>query len=367
MKMPPIRLLEVHGSHYEMGYQHGQAYAADIRELTEERTHLSMDGAWVGRTATHDQVMAVADACLDHHYAYAPAIMREIEGMAAATGLSVRDLVIANGFTDFVDAVYNLDDERVEPDLVATNCTAFMTGRAATAEGWNLIGQTWDMHATATPYVILLKGTPDDGPAFMTFTVTGCVGMIGMNAHGIAVCINNLMDSSGKPGVTWPFVIRKLLMQDNIEDALACITQAPLAGGHNYMLADAEGNAYNIEAMSTAVHVEPLTGDALAHANRCLAPATQAVERGQTEDLQLDSDTRLGRAITLLQDHPVTPQVMMDITRDRSDGAYSVCALSEPPFYSETCGAAIMRPSTREFWGVWGLPKDNEYERFVLV
>ncbi|MEZ4609969.1 MAG: hypothetical protein R2838_06930 [Caldilineaceae bacterium] len=42
----------------------------------------------------------------------------------------------------------------------------------------------------------------------MTFTITGCVGMIGMNEHGVAVGINNLLGRDGRPGVHWPFVVR---------------------------------------------------------------------------------------------------------------------------------------------------------------
>lgn len=365
--MPPIRVLEISGTPYQLGYQHGEQYTQAIRELAEERLQLSLESAWVGRNVNREQVMALAAECLEAQQAYAPDLMQELAGMADATGLSREELLITNGFTDFVDALYNLDDQRVTPEIAALECTSFMTHRSVTEWGNNLIGQTWDMHATATPYVILLRGYPTDQPHFLTFTVTGCIGMIGMNEHGISVCINNLMGADGQPGVTWPFVIRKILQQTTIDDALACITGAPLAGGHNYMLADAEGNAYNVEAMTTATHIEPLTNEALAHANRCLVPATQAVERELTEDDIVDSDVRLGRAVTLLTERPITPELMMRVTRDRSDGNFSICAMPEPPFYSETCGAVIMCPATREFWGVWGLPTQNEFERFVLL
>ena len=48
-------------------------------------------------------------------------------------------------------------------------------------------------------------------PDFLTFTVTGCIGMIGMNSAGITVGVNNLMATDGQIGVTWPFVVRKIL------------------------------------------------------------------------------------------------------------------------------------------------------------
>src|SRR5437763_16812248 len=47
----------------------------------------------------------------------------------------------------------------------------------------HILAQTWDMHATAIPYVMVL-GVPEseDGPAVRLLTVTGCLGMAGMNA-----------------------------------------------------------------------------------------------------------------------------------------------------------------------------------------
>lgn len=364
--MPPIRILEISGTPYEMGVQHGKTYKREIREITEERIHLCSSAIWTGRELARADVLRLAAECLDVHYAYAPDQMAELEGIADATGLSIPALIITNGFTDFVDTVYNLDGLRREPTMIANECTAFMVGREAAHEGQGMLGQTWDMHATATPYVTLLRGRPHDAPAFLSFTITGCVGMIGMNEAGITVGINNLAGADGQVGVTWPFVCRKILSQTTIEDALACITEARLAGGHNYLLMDSHGCGYNVEAMATAVHITPLDGGVLAHANQCMHAATQAVEREPMANAVEDSAARVNRAEQVLQERPVTPETLMALTRDRSDGAFSVCALAVPPYYSETCCAAIMRPATRDFWGVWGLPLHNDYEHVAM-
>ncbi|MBZ0294539.1 MAG: C45 family peptidase [Anaerolineae bacterium] len=365
--MPPIRVLKLSGSPYEMGYQHGLAYANEIRDLTEERIRLCSDETWTGRTLACEEALALAQSCLEAHQNYAPDQMEQLEGIAAATGLSVVELLITNGFTDLIDVIYNASDApSTQPSRIANDCTSFMVGQAAADDGHSMLGQTWDMHATATPHVLLIQSEPDSGPAFLAFSVTGCVAMIGLNEAGIAVGINNLVGADGAPGVTWPFVCRKILSQTHIDDALACITDAPLAGSHNYLLLDSEGHGYNIEAMTTATHITELSGDVLAHANQCLAAPTQAVERPPSDEAIEDSQTRVNRALTVLEQRSLNPEALMDLTRDRSDGAYSVCSISQPPYYSETCGAVVMRPATREFWGVWGLPIHNAYEHFVL-
>jgi isopenicillin-N N-acyltransferase-like protein len=224
-----------------------------------------------------------------------------------------------------------------------------------------MFGQTWDMHATATPYVILINGTPQDSPNFLAFTITGCVGMIGMNSEGIAVGINNLMSTDGQIGVTWPFVVRKILQQDNLESAMDCLTSAPLAGAHNYMLMDKHGDGYEVEAMSSHVHVEKLEADAIAHTNHCLVDRNLTVQRQRPPESQASSEKRLSRAYDLLQEES-SPEDLMDITRDDE----AICVRPKPPMNVESCGAAIMRPATGDFWAVWGLPAENDYEHFSI-
>src|SRR4249920_1705675 len=99
----PIRVLDLTGSPTEVGRAHGTAYAAEIREYTDERVHLSSDGVWAGHAVTHDEVIALAEACLPAHEAYAPELYAEMLAMADGAGLSPAEAVIVGGFTDFID------------------------------------------------------------------------------------------------------------------------------------------------------------------------------------------------------------------------------------------------------------------------
>ena len=363
--MGRIRVLELAGSYYEMGKAHGARYHDEIHMFTEDRVNLSSDEHWTGRNLSREAVMALAEACVAEHEAYAPDIMAELQGMADVTGLSLAELVINNGFTDFIDVVYGVGDMTQRPQTpanVSDNCTAFLVPNARAESRHGFFGQTWDMHATATPYVILIHGKPENDPAFLTFTITGCVGMIGMNSEGIAVGINNLMSTDGQIGVTWPFVVRKILQQDNLEDALACITDAKLAGAHNYMLMDKHGNGYNVEAMSTSVEVEKLDAAVIAHTNHCLVPKNLDVARERPTASQQSSENRLDRAYEMLAGSDVTVDDLIELTRDES----AICVRPKPPMHVESCGAAVMRPSTGDFWAVWGLSVENHYEHFTI-
>ena len=359
-----IRVLELAGSPYDMGYAHGRRFAADIRHFAAERVRLSGDANWVGQNFAADEVLAMAEACLDEHRRYAPELIEELRGMADATGLTLAELIVVNGFTDFIDTVYNAANLRVPvaAHAGADNCTAFLVPNPKADGGKGFYGQTWDMHDTATEHVIMLRGKPENKPEFLAFTTVGCVGMIGMNSEGLAVGINNLSATDGQIGVTWPFVVRKALEQTNADDALACITRANLAGAHNYMLMDAAGKGYNVEATPSQNELTPLEHAAIVHTNHCLVDHTKGVEREREASSQKSSEARMKRGYGLLEHHGVTAQDLQALTRDPD----SICVTSKPPRHVETCGAAIMRPATGDFWAVWGLPSDNEYEHFTL-
>ncbi len=360
MKRDKIRVLPISGTPFEMGFTHGATYCEDIQRYAHERVHLVMQGKWSGGVAiTREAVLDLAEQLVPAHEAFAPDLTDEMRGMAAATGLSLGELIVVSGFTDFVDTVYaqHQSGSRIPLD----DCTAFIVPDSL-ADGQGFFGQTWDMHDTATEFVILLNVQYDDLPSAYVFTTTGCFGQIGMNDAGVAVGINNLMAADGQVGVTWPFVVRKMLQQTSAEAALDVLRSASLAGGHNYLIFDRAGNGYNVEAFSTRIHVTELEKDALVHTNHCLVDVTQAVAQARPADLQRTSEARKSQGEKLLQERPITVETLKAVTRDPE----AICYTGRPPYHVETCGAAIMRPKTGEFWAVWGLPSHNEYERFVL-
>lgn len=363
MNPADIPLLELSGRPYDMGLEHGLRFADAIRRFADERVRLAGDPTWSGRSLSRSDVLALANACLAEHRRYAPELVEELSGMADATGLTLPELIVSGGFTDFIDTAYGAKRAQTPAPAAADNCTAFIVPDVRAENGQGFFGQTWDMHASACEHVLLLRGRPQGKPAFLTFTTAGCLGMIGMNEVGICVGINNLLGGDGQAGVTWPFVVRKVLEQETIEAALACVTEARLAGAHNYLLFDAHGRGYNVEATSSAHEVSELSSDALVHTNHCLAERTRAVERTREPDSQASSEARLNRALELLDRDGITAEDLMALTRDES----AICVRPQGAKEIATCGAALMRPKTLEFWAVRGLPSENAYAHFSLA
>jgi isopenicillin-N N-acyltransferase-like protein len=100
----------------------------------------------------------------------------------------------------------------------------------------------------------------------------------------------------------------------------------------------------------------------LVHTNHCLADHTRAVERPRDPTAVASSERRLARGLALLDRADLTPADLEDVTRDPD----AICYRGAPPRHVATCGAAVMRPATRDFWAVRGLPSEGAYVRVPL-
>jgi isopenicillin-N N-acyltransferase-like protein len=167
------------------------------------------------------------------------------------------------------------------------------------------------------------------------------------------VGINNLT-SYGKPGVTWPFVVRKVLEQTELDDAVKVVLDADLAGGHNYFIMGPDNEGAIIEAMPNTKHVARTNGAPLVHANNCLFPETIAEEGPRITEWVENSRERLRigeESADDLEAFFANPTISR-----RVDAVHDV----------GTCGAVIVQPSSRTMKAVWGVPGDHPWETFQL-
>ncbi len=216
-----MKVLEVAGSYAEMG-------AAQAAAWTEEAAHLF--GVRWGLTQVRSRIedpnrlRSLAEAHLPILARFHAGLHGELLAFAEASGLEPWQLVVLNHYTDFRD---------IPPS--DGGCSVIY----APLESGPVAAQTWDMHGSAEPFVRMLRVRPTDGPAALIFTITGCMGMCGLNTEGLAVCINNLTPDDGRVGVLWPALVRKMLLQSSAAAALDVLESAELSSGHNYLIVDA--------------------------------------------------------------------------------------------------------------------------------
>jgi isopenicillin-N N-acyltransferase-like protein len=336
-------VLEIYGGPADFGRIHGAECQPMIRSYLDERLGLSGDAVWAGRPARADTVLALAEATLPYHLDYSPDLYEEMASLSEAAGITPAEAVVVGGFTDLVDVVRAHDGwAPIEDD-----CTALLDPENG------VLAQTWDMHASAGEYVVMLKLDPLTGPAAVVQTTAGCLGQIGMNEAGIGIGINNLT-SIGKPGVTWPFVVRKALQQTDVDSAIEAVTSADLAGGHNYLVIGPDGSGANIEAMPGTIKVTSVSDVPFVHTNHCLDDGTRLEEGERTPEHVAGSAARLERGSELARD------------LDSFFADPSISRRAALPQDIATCGAVVIRPGERRLDSVWGIPGEIPWESFQL-
>jgi len=361
----------------EWGRIHGETFRGEVKALAEIRTYLCTK---VGGFRTAAEVRAAAAAHLPVLERYDRGLHDELLGIADGAALSAEDIVVANHYTDLRDL--DPDPAKWHPAPRRDNPQAVERGPGLGDAGlrgdgcsliWSetptgrVLGQTWDMHATAIPYVMLLRvPASTDGPAASLLTVTGCLGMAGMSASRVAIAINNLYSTDATLGVVWPAVVRRALHQPTAQAARDVIATSPIGSGRHYFIAD-RINAFALEASGTRRKQVFSGGVAYCHTNHCIdgdiAAHSSVPAASTTHDRMTWLEGSLARsAVTDLGDA---------WRRLGSDDGWprSVCtnmATPESPHGSATCGAIAMNLDTGELWAQQGFIHNVAAERWQL-
>jgi isopenicillin-N N-acyltransferase-like protein len=354
---------------------HGESFRGEISTLAAIRVYLCMK---VGGFRTADEVMVAARAHLPVLAAYDAALSEELLGIAEGAGVSAEEVVVANHYTDLRDLLPDPATWKPAPLHDAPGAGGG-TGAAGAggADGCSVIwaetptgrilAQTWDMHATAIPYVMTIAvPATGDAPAARLLTVTGCLGMAGMNTARVAVAINNLFSTDATLGVVWPAMVRRALRQTTATAARDVIATSPIGSGHHYFVADRRA-AFAIEASGTRRKQVFTGGASYCHTNHCLDGDIAALSKVPPTSTTYDRMKWLERDLARV--------ALRDLGdawgRLGSDDGYprSICtnlATPEAPHAAATCGAIAMNLDTGELWAQQGLIHNVAPEKWRL-
>jgi isopenicillin-N N-acyltransferase like protein len=338
----------------EKGRAHGEAFRGEIGSLAAIRLHLCarMSG---GSPA---EVLQMARRHLPVLEAFDRELHQELEGIAEGAGLDPAQVVVLNHYTDLRD----MDIGAGPGDAATDGCSAVFARTA----GGPVAAQTWDMHATAIPYVMMLR-VPEEGgqPGAWLLSLVGCLGMAGMNARGVALCINNLAATDAVIGPVWSAVVRRALRESTAAGARHFIMEARHGSGRHFLVADGE-HAFGVEATGTRRR-QIYGGEeaSYAHTNHCLDPELGACTRiapgATTFDRYQFIRSRLEHR------PPAGPDEVWEILGSVEGYPRSVCSnLSTPedPHGPATCAGLVALPAERVLHACAGLTHRARPERF---
>ena len=296
-------LVEVAGSSYEMGRQHGEQAAPLIH-----RYLLLIDRV---TAQPRDTLCRNAMRSLPLIRALSEAFLEEVRGLADGAGISFEEAILCQ--------------VRGESVHSWEGCTAFALRGEATSGGTMLVGQNQDLEPEFSDVSIILRVRPDDGrPRAIIYTFAGQLGYFGLNEHGVANYANSVYDFKWQPGLAHYPLKRMTMEQRTVEDCVALFRGHKVCSAANTILCDGQGAIASVEIRPEGLALYPGDHpDAIVHTNHYLSDAYRPLETGSLPD----SFARHQRLTTLVREHwgHITVDLLKEFLADHEGDPAGIC------------------------------------------
>ncbi len=259
--------------------------------------------------------------------AAAPRLIEEIRGIAEGAGVSFETLFAYN----LMDEQWWFDRER--PPLEPPGCSVIAAAPMSNRPG--LLAQNMDLPAFMDGSQLLLRVRGGGRPEQLVLTAAGMIGLTGVNRAGIGVCVNTLiMLAHARDGIPVAVILRMLLEQRHLSDAVRLLQSIKHASGQHYAIGSPEG-AVGLECSAAgAVVSPPLGGRTLTHTNHPLFGSHGA---GGRDSWTANSEQRLA----YLDAEIGSMAGPADARRILADRTTPICVVPLPGKASQTFGSVV--------------------------
>ncbi len=361
----PVRftVVEMTGTRHEMGRRYGRQCRDLIHDLVANFDRMLVPEEYL------EEAREVAMGALPHVRREAPELVEEIEGIAEGAGLDFED-VFRLSCSQEMNSWQGCMKKQAQT-TVPDGCTSM----AAKRDGSSLVAWNMDWWVRWQPYMVLLHGRPDDGPAFLSFAMAGSVGRPGLSEH-ISIAANFLpyraspeFEAGGAQwagaGIPYSFMARMLLAQDSTADALEMLDRTKRMACLNYTIGDELGDICCVETMPADIAVLRPGDGFITHSNRY-----HAAEFGGLAKEELpEKDPRAYRAWEVLS------------RRERPLERADIYAAQRSHFPRQSTGVCVHRGGAkpaitllsfvgdlreRQMWAAMGSPCEHRFLRYDL-
>jgi isopenicillin-N N-acyltransferase-like protein len=353
----PPPLVQVTGTHREMGRQIGEACRKQVQHSIENGRSLVADAyeqlelTWAGAQIQSRKYVPFAQ----ERY---PQYVEELMGIAEGADVAFEDLAVLNAM------------EAVTMDaLHLTRCTSMAVNDDRTADGHVLMAHNEDWVPEDEDDVFIIHATPKNEPPYLAMTYGGLLPNIGFNAYGLAQMCDSVYPNDSRIGTPRVVVSRAVLACKTPGEALRHMLSAQRAAGYNHMLVHESGELYSVEVSARKFAILYGEDGYLVHTNNYLAESMQPVER-EPEDL-VSSRVRYFRALRLVKrEEAHSIKTLQAIQRDHVNFSNSICNhtinATDPLDREKTVNAMVIDLTAREMHIAWGNPCENPYHTYHL-
>lgn len=359
-----ITTTNISGAPYERGRAHGHA----LRTLVQGHVAAWLDSlaqAKLGDPAAYVEAMLRGTDFRTATGEHTPGLLDEVDGIADGAEVP-RPLLFG---LQLLDEEWAWRARRADAANRLEKCSSL----AIVSDGgptW--IGQNMDLGGYTDGWQALIHIAADgETPSALVFTTAGMIGLMGVNAAGVGVCVNSIPQlASASEGVPVAFVVRRILQCRTLAQASDVVRTIPHATNQHYLVAE-PGAARSFEAGAAGVtEYRSPYADRVLHTNHPLSEAPAAPEpdawRRNTAARLACLDARLGRG------EPGLAQIQAALS-SFDDPYHPVCRLRRPDnsLIGFTTGSMITAlrapPSPLQSWVSAGPPSIGGYSAFEVA
>ena len=342
MRSTQMIILNLRGTPKQMGEQHGEEAREAIVELSNIRTELILEQAQQSNCSVpHQDIKALFELLAEQVCNELPEVAEEMLGVSRAARISPGQLLVAGGYTDVKDILFNSKQGGV------SECTTII---ARTSEAKRcIIAGTWDTHGSAQVYLTITKRYPTDGPSCLTLTSVGWPAQQGVNEEGVVFTTANLTPPRSRIGIVYIAVLAEIARHSSLCESYEKLKKLTLASGHYYALGDASGNILAIETTSNQILDIAHNHEIVFHTNHYLAPEVAPTASPPTST----SLARLSRIKALVSQHHLSDNAIWAALSDHEGEPDCVCrhGLDKE---QRSCAAYLINASNRSIDFTYG-------------
>ena len=339
----PIPLIEIKGTHRQVGQQIGEALKPTVQRMVGGlREALPAGVSW-------DRMMQKARLCLAHSRNVYPQFVAELEGIAEAAAVPFE-----NVFLSICEELWEKEMWRGR----TKGCTDMAARGRATVHGATLLAHTNDLGPESEKDLVILKVQAGDEPQFLGVSIGGVGYSAGFNAAGISMTGNEVTSNDVRPGVPRLLVVRAILAARRLGEAMDACLLPQRASSYNNIIGDAWGEIYSMEGSATECEPIYISEDILAHANHYVSAPMRRFE-GDRNDIG-GSTIRHYRALRLLRENfgQLSPELFQRLLADHANYPASLCKHAGE---SVTAFSIIIDLNALRAWIGRGRPCETRY------
>ncbi len=315
-----ISTIDLNGSPYEQGVQHGES----LREAIRHNLALYFERFAGEVKLTRAEVRRRAE----QYAAVLPTINRDyatgVQGIAVGCGCDPLDIVALN-------VRYEILYAQLSANAMVDGCTAVALHPTITDDGHLYLAQNWDWFPDTRGAI--LRVSDADGWETLAFTEAGIFGgKIGLNRHGVGLVINGLNSVQDDwARLQKPFHVRcyEILRQSTFAGALAVVQAADHACSANFLIAQAPDQILDVETAPNTRYAINCTNGCVVHTNHFVNPEAAGVQEPPEE--RIYSNHRYVRMAALVgRERPLSLARLQQFLQDHDGYPHAICQHIDP-------------------------------------